>query len=431
MQTAYLRHALELAMIFPASLFCLVPMRGTFRISLPKLVFYVTLTEAAIIFAGAWICLYFPKLPLLFLSVLICFPLLVLVSDLSIPKLLFCTLNAILFCVFCNIYTLFLMARYELDGLSTFTPRSSLVSILLTLFVFLITSPVLSRMIPQLFSMKRLNGIWLIVSAFLTALSIFLLWMAPKDLNLVFEGRIRLLCLIYIPAALIIIWLQYCMLWWVAQRLEESAKLQQEVTLLRMQTKRYEEFGRHLNELRVLRHDYRQHIRVLSELGREGKTDDLLRYLDELDHSPALTAPARYCANLAVDALASHYTALAAEQSSIIDWTLELPETLSGRETDFCAIIGNLTENALHAVETLPEEQRRVQVVCRMLSEQMLGISVENPYTGRIRRDAEGLPYRKGSLGLRSVSAMVNQYHGSMDISTNNGIFAVHILLYI
>ncbi len=431
MQNAFLRHALEMAMIFPASLFCLVPLRRSFRISPVKLVFVVTLIEALIIFAGAWICSYFPKLPFLFLSVLICFPLLVLVSDLSIPKLCFCTVNAIMLCTFCNMYTLFLMVPYELDGLSTFTPRSSAICLVLSLIVFLITFPVLVNMFPKLFSMKRLNGMWLALSLFPVTISAFLIWMYPNDLRIILEGRIRLFCLISLPVLLIFIWLHYCLLWWVAQQLEDSANLRQEITLLRMQTKRYEEFGRHLNELRVLRHDYRQHLRVLSELAREGKTDDLLHYIDEMDHSPALTSPVRYCANLAVDALASHYSALAEQEDSIIDWTLELPETLPGRETDFCAILGNLTENALHAVKKLPVEQRRVQIVCRMLSEKMLGISAENPYTGKIRRDAEGLPYRKGSLGLRSVSAIVNRYHGSMDVSTENGIFAVHILLFV
>lgn len=430
MKGEYLRHILELAMIFPAALFCLVPLRGSFRISLPKLIAFVVLEELTIIFAGAWVCLRYPRLPFLFLTILISFPSLLLVSRLSITKISFCTLNAIMFCALCNSFTLFLIAPYELDGLSTFTPRSSLIEIALAMVVFLFFLPLLYQNMPLLFSMKRLNGLWMPLSSFPAVLSGFLIWMSPQDFQLILQGRIRLFSLICISFLLIALWLQYYLFWRVAQRLDESANLMQEVTLLRMQMKRYAELGRHLNEVKILRHDYRQHMRVISELARDGDKDELIRYLDELDNSPALSNPARYCSNLATDALAAHYSSLAAAQKTKIDWTIELPETLPGREAAFCSILGNLLENALHAAAKLPEEQRRIQVVCRMLSEQMIGVSVENPYTGKIRRDAEGLPYRKGSLGLRSVSATVNRYPGSMEITTDNGIFAVHILLF-
>ena len=96
-------------------------------------------------------------------------------------------------------------------------------------------------------------------------------------------------------------------------------------------------------------------------------------------------------------------------------------------------ILGNLVENALQAVEKLPEEQRRVQVVARMLSDRMLGISVENPYTGRIRLRSDGLPAVRRTnhgVGLPSVAATVKRYGGTMDLDVSGGIFRVSILMY-
>ena len=125
--------------------------------------------------------------------------------------------------------------------------------------------------------------------------------------------------------------------------------------------KRFAALYRYLNETRALRHDFRQHLRVLSGLAQSGKTEELAEYLASLEDVPVLV---RYSANPTVDALIAYYAALAENQATHIDWALELPEELNMRTTDFCAILGNLVENALQAVEKLPEEQRPAGSAC-------------------------------------------------------------------
>ena len=99
---------------------------------------------------------------------------------------------------------------------------------------------------------------------------------------------------------------------------------------------------------------------------------------------------------------------------------------------DYCSMLGNLVENSVHAVSGLPEPQRRITVVSRMISDQMLGLCVENPYEGIILFDRDGLPRSdepEHGIGLASVSATVHRYNGTMEITTENYIFSVNILL--
>ena len=84
MQQVYLRHALELAIIFPASLFSMVPMRGTFRFPPLRLILSVFAEEVAVILIGAWVCTIHPDLPFLFLGLLVFFPSMMLVTRLSV-----------------------------------------------------------------------------------------------------------------------------------------------------------------------------------------------------------------------------------------------------------------------------------------------------------------------------------------------------------
>lgn len=183
---------------------------------------------------------------------------------------------------------------------------------------------------------------------------------------------------------------------------------------------------------RALRHDFRQHILVIGQYVMQGKIKELQSYIQPLADQ-AGASPQRFCANRAVDALAAHYSQLAAAQSAEIAWRLELPEKLPLPDSDYCAMLGNLVENALNAMSALPVEKRRAQVISRMLSDTMLGLTVDNPYQGIVQLGKNGLPKaarKRHGIGLESVANTVNRYHGTLQIKTENKVFSVEILLY-
>ena len=214
----------------------------------------------------------------------------------------------------------------------------------------------------------------------------------------------------------------YHVSYWLVARMNESAKLQQENTLLTMENKRYNELKSYMDTTRTLRHDFRQHILVISQLAGEGKFYELQDYLAPLTKK-ASTAYRTFCANRAVDAIASHYDSIAGQQDTNIEWRLELPNVLPVNEADFCAMFGNLLENALHAVKELPHEKRKVKAICSMLSDRMIGVSTDNPYAGTFTDSKKG-------TGLASVAGTVERYGGSLNINEENNIFSVDIILY-
>ena len=94
--------------------------------------------------------------------------------------------------------------------------------------------------------------------------------------------------------------------------------------------------------------------------------------------------------------------------------------------------LGNLVENSIKAVCRLPQEQRKITVICRMLSPAMICIVVENPYSGEIRQSDDEDLFDKtegAGIGLASVESVANKYHGKLMIETDNNIFRVNILL--
>lgn len=217
----------------------------------------------------------------------------------------------------------------------------------------------------------------------------------------------------------------------VAREFTRNARLDRENQLLAMESRRYMELQTYLDNTRRLRHDFRQHLHVIAGLTETGQLEELKSYLRQYEselseHRPSL------CANAAVDALAGYYDHAAGQQSVPVEWKLALPRQLPMPEADLCTILGNLLENALHASQKLPPEQRRVQVMAQMLSPAMLGLVVENRYDGMLKKQQGILRSTKHEgtgIGLVSAETVVHKYNGNLHLETEEQIFRVNVLL--
>ncbi len=171
---------------------------------------------------------------------------------------------------------------------------------------------------------------------------------------------------------------------------------------------------------------------MIEEYLQAGEYDKLKEYIapisDSINHSHKVI-----CKNQALDAIANHYDEVAKSQEVTIYWNIKVGETLPIKESDMCAVIGNLIENSVIAANSLTGDDRLVNVRIGILQEETLVISVDNPYRGTLTLDKNGMPMSgrpDHGIGLRSVRNIVERYKGSMEIETHNGIFNVSILMY-
>ena len=431
----FLRYYLELAIFVPAAVLVLIPAQGALRIK-PRTAYAAGVALTLLLAAcGAVLCvrLACPAARVIPFIAAVCLAAYWPASELEASKKLFCFFNATMICTFSVMYTHFVTAPLELVSPDVpFTWQSGLACLGLAAMMSALFFSTLRFKVPLLFGTESLNRLWrglLLLPLFCAAL---IYWMTPVSYAVIMTGRVRSISLVLTLFVPLSVWGFYHFFWLITVRFSDSARLQQENTLLQMENKRYSELRSYMDASRALRHDFRQHLLVIGQYAREGKTETLLNYLHPMLEK-AESAPPRFCLNPAADAIAAHYARLAEETHTAVSWRLELPGTLPLPESDYCAVLGNLLENALHAVTKLPEDKRRVEVVSVMLSDAMLGISVSNPYAGRVRLGKSGLPVavKLGhGLGLTSVSNIVKRCRGTLDIKTENGVFSVDILMY-
>ena len=431
--------ALELSVVIPALVFAVMPVTGSLKYSSPR---FFVLTAGAVVFmtlAGACVCVKYSvrTRTVLAVNVAIISMAYSLLVNLNMTRKLFCLFNSAMLCEFCSIYSNILTAPYRLRHLVglegdyvLFLP--AIVLLVLAVPVGIIFFRTLTVRIPVLLNDERIASVWRYMFLIPLVMSVLIWWMTPISSLVVMTGRVRPVFLVLVAFLTAATFTVYNVFWWTNAKLTESARLQQENTFLQMESKRYYELRKYMDYTRELRHDFRQHILVLTHLADTGQLGSLREYLSHLTEK-ADRVRASYCTNGAVDAVASHYDTVARGQDTAITWSLDLLEKLPMNEADYCAMLGNLVENALSAVKTQPQESRRVKVISSMLSEVMLGLSVDNPFTGKIDFGKNGLPlsHKAGhGTGLISVMNTVNRYGGNLNINTEGNIFSVDIILY-
>lgn len=431
----FARYLADFSIFFPVALLCIAPVRS--HMKFPKRSPLIVLGIAAVFwlaFSLFGAVLGANSNALLWWAMLLAFCLYrrVLSSSFFLGRSAFAFTTSTMVISMCRMLAVVINARAELNNpenvylFSTSALSLGLSAVLSVLYVST-TVPWIRWLLNQFDEERLWRTVWIWPMA-LTALFIFIL---PQDPATILVNRMQKISVLVILASFISVFLQLYQYYRIARECTLNLHLTQENQMLAVESRRYAELRTYMEQTRHLRHDFRQHLRVISGLTESGNLDALKTYLHQYE-SEIGDAPALLCSNLAVDAIAGYYALWASQKQIPIHWNLNLPDQLPMPEADLCMMMGNLLENALLASERLPPEERDVSVVCQMLSPAMLGLIVENRYDGTLKRHGDTLYSTRHSgcgTGLISVKSAVRKYNGQLTMSTENKTFRVHILL--
>lgn len=191
--------------------------------------------------------------------------------------------------------------------------------------------------------------------------------------------------------------------------------------------------------MRGWRHDYHNHIQAMKAMTLQvrqegGECGALLRleeYLDSLNDDLTAVDTVVKTGNVMVDAILNSKLTLARRQKISVNCKAELPERISVEDVDLCVILGNLLDNAIEACGRIEEGARFLRVYMRVNTSQFY-LSVQN--SARAEPDFDERNYiskKRGNhgLGMKRVKAMVDKYHGYLNLANEPGIFAAEVTL--
>ncbi len=199
--------------------------------------------------------------------------------------------------------------------------------------------------------------------------------------------------------------------------------------------KRYTQMRRQENVLRDVRHDMRNSIILEMEYLKNDRHDLLMEYYQQTLGILTNVERTEDTGNLSMDSVLNYKLDAARRRNIKVNCNVQIWGDVRVSDYDLNLLIGNLMDNAMEAVEELPQDKKEINLQISADGISFL-MKISNPFKGMRYRDRKG-NYRTGKrnkkwhgLGLRKVKKIVHKYRGQLSIKEQTNMFEVKAFLY-
>lgn len=211
-------------------------------------------------------------------------------------------------------------------------------------------------------------------------------------------------------------------------KLEEQALLERQILLYANQL---EVLTQSDAKVTAFRHDMKNHLADLVVMAKMQKNKDIEEYIREM--GVYMENPKEFVStgNGAIDSLMNYLLGRAKEQLHKVEYEIAIPAGLKISAFNLNVILGNLIENAIEASARSEEKWLFIEI---FYEKGMLFINIRNSFSHELnvqdKRFVSTKQEQGHGIGLKNVEKMVENYHGTMEISNTENSFEVDVILY-
>lgn len=184
-------------------------------------------------------------------------------------------------------------------------------------------------------------------------------------------------------------------------------------------------------------HDLKHQIRAL----RNASQEEINKYLDEIEESVQIYEAIVKTGNEVLDTILTEKSLYCKKKGITVSCVADGSQLDFIDTVDLYAILGNAIDNAIEAVEKFKTREKRQIDVLIYRQQQFLAINVINPIKGNLvfdplaQEETGALPIttkhdkNHHGFGLRSMKYMLKKYDGVLNISEEDGVFSLMMLI--
>lgn len=183
-------------------------------------------------------------------------------------------------------------------------------------------------------------------------------------------------------------------------------------------------------QIKILRHNMRYNVIVVSDMLAAGDTSGALEYLRSVGVKLDEAKKMSYCSNSTANAILVYYIERAESKGIKTEVQFAMPENINIDIIDFTAAVANALENAVNACAKVKGEQKRLRI--RTSENKQYIVEIANNYEGEVSFDEEGLPSSTENghgIGTRSISAFATKNNAILDYDITEEWFKLRIVL--
>lgn len=236
---------------------------------------------------------------------------------------------------------------------------------------------------------------------------------------------------IIISVVLLLIYWKYLIL--KRRNVQSQQRIMETEAYLSMQLQAAGKEQENQDEMRILRHDLRNHLQVLQELCAGKHYDEALTYASKLSQKPVLTKSLHITGNKAADIVLSLKNEEAQKHGISLrcEGSFGMLERLE--QVDVCTILSNLLDNALEAARGIPNGEIMMRCVER---KNYITLIITNPVKEDVRIVNNRIPTikadtEKHGFGLSAVMRIAKKYHGECLLTCSGGVFTAKVILLV
>lgn len=218
---------------------------------------------------------------------------------------------------------------------------------------------------------------------------------------------------------------------------EENIRLLEEQKIYELERTEFNSLSETTERLRKMKHDMQIYVDAINVLAKDKKWDELIAYTEQYHNTLATTQSAIATGNIAIDCILTAKLDYAEKHGIKTEYSIMAPENFPLDFVELSSILGNIWNNSIEAGERLiisdPTEHPYIYFYIKPYQNMIL-IHIENNYDGVIKGSIDGdiLSVKQGKehgLGIRLVKELVEKADGVLQITSDNKIFSVHIMI--
>ena len=277
--------------------------------------------------------------------------------------------------------------------------------------------------------------IYLVLNALYSAL-----WIQLRD-------TLQLSFVYFIPFSLFLSVLLICVFYFTINLSIFRARSEEQAVELALMRQNYTHIEENIEQQKRAMHDTRQLLRNIGTLAKEGKREELLKYIDEAMDYTAISDK-RFCPNSCVNGLLNYYAGLAEARN--IDFSAQaVCGQLPFSNADITILLGNALDNAIRAAsefgEAVPDSKPEIRFSADIINNQFaiqienscLAVSFAAGFQKENRAGDEWLPadaFRSthgGGYGLKRMEMIAGKYGGNawFSFDAKKRIFVTRLML--
>jgi len=211
--------------------------------------------------------------------------------------------------------------------------------------------------------------------------------------------------------------------------LDLSAKLQR----LELEANHFKEIDVMYSDLNRRHHEYKNSLILLRTQIENGDYTKAIQYIDEKNAVSMPVDTTLLTGNLVLDAVVNTKLWYAKAQKIETDVHVFYPEN-NVEDSDLCALIGNLLDNAIEGCLRMSDDNKRKFISLSMFPKgKNMTISVSNSFGGIIKKEGNRFTTSKDKrfhgIGIEYIDSIVAKYQGQVLREYINSVFETHIVI--